>query len=317
MQSYILYRYPREEACVFKIGEGDDSFYLCPFQDKQAKVFKGTSQAYEKADFPLSFADQKPYCASQSEYFEQFDEFQKQFREKDVSKAILSRVKKLELGSWDVSEIFEKMCASYPDAFCYLFSLEGVGTWAGASPEILLHYKDQNIRTVALAGTKYTDDPAVWTDKEKVEHQLVEDYIAQLHSSETPLLQQSKPSVIKAGKLFHLKSTFDFKADFHHVKDFLERIHPTPAVCGLPYAKSKSLILLTEKHMRSYYAGYLGVSSPRHSSFTMYVNIRCVQLFKNTAFLYIGGGITKDSQALSEWEETERKSMTMGKILSV
>jgi isochorismate synthase len=40
-----------------------------------------------------------------------------------------------------------------------------------------------------------------------------------------------------------------------------------------------------------------------------------MELRDKNVFVYIGGGITKDSDAQKEWEETVSKSKTMKKVL--
>jgi isochorismate synthase len=46
-----------------------------------------------------------------------------------------------------------------------------------------------------------------------------------------------------------------------------------------------------------------------------YVNLRCMQITDNEAYLYVGGGITKDSIPEKEYEETQNKAMTMMTII--
>ena len=48
----------------------------------------------------------------------------------------------------------------------------------------------------------------------------------------------------------------------------------------------------------------------------LYVNLRCMQLQYQKALVYVGGGITKDSDPIDEFEETINKSYTMLKILN-
>lgn len=314
LKGNILYKYPGQGTKIFTLGNEDDQFYLCPFSEKESRVFSGEVHDYDSQEIPIYFSDQFPVCSSKKDYLLQFSKYLDAFRTKGISKAILSRIKKQQVKDVDLTSVFNKMCQLYPSAFCYVFSIEGIGTWAGASPELLLKYKDNSIHTVALAGTKYSADPEVWTEKEKVEHGLVEEYIKALASKKHPLVKETKPQVVQAGKLYHLKSTFEFHSEKEDISSFLHRIHPTPAICGLPFEKSKELIESTENHDREYYCGYIGIVPRDSSDFRMYVNIRCMQIIKNDAFLYIGGGITKDSQGEMEWEETERKSETMGKI---
>ena len=48
---------------------------------------------------------------------------------------------------------------------------------------------------------------------------------------------------------------------------------------------------------------------------SLFVNLRCMEIKNNKALLYVGGGITKDSDAEKEWDETVSKSAVMKAIL--
>ena len=47
----------------------------------------------------------------------------------------------------------------------------------------------------------------------------------------------------------------------------------------------------------------------------LFVNLRCLQIKNNQALIYVGGGITKDSNPEKEWEETVAKSLTTKSLL--
>ena len=47
----------------------------------------------------------------------------------------------------------------------------------------------------------------------------------------------------------------------------------------------------------------------------IYVNLRCAEIIDHQAFLYLGGGFTKDSNIHSEWEETENKAKTLLNVM--
>jgi isochorismate synthase len=47
-----------------------------------------------------------------------------------------------------------------------------------------------------------------------------------------------------------------------------------------------------------------------------YVNLRCMQIFDDHVELYLGGGITRDSDPLVEWDETEEKAKVLFSVLS-
>ena len=47
----------------------------------------------------------------------------------------------------------------------------------------------------------------------------------------------------------------------------------------------------------------------------LFVNLRCLQVVDKKAIVYVGGGVTRDSDPESEWEETVNKSRTILKVL--
>ena len=92
------------------------------------------------------------------------------------------------------------------------------------------------------------------------------------------------------------------------------RLHPTPAVCGLPREEARQAILHDEPSPRRYYAGFSG---PLHlqGETHLYVSLRCMEFTPHTATLYAGGGLMPESQETDEWEETRRKMQTMWQLL--
>jgi isochorismate synthase len=96
--------------------------------------------------------------------------------------------------------------------------------------------------------------------------------------------------------------------------DFLQTIHPTPSVGGLPKKEAFEFISTHEKHDRGYYTGFLGPLNIENKS-QLFVNLRCMQLFEKEFVLYSGAGITAASVAEREWEETDNKMMTMLNVM--
>ena len=91
-------------------------------------------------------------------------------------------------------------------------------------------------------------------------------------------------------------------------------LHPTPAVCGLPKEEAKQFILDNELYNRDFYTGFLGELNLKGQT-NLYVNLRCMQLKDNRISIYVGGGITADSNAENEWEETVIKAKVMKNAL--
>jgi isochorismate synthase len=87
----------------------------------------------------------------------------------------------------------------------------------------------------------------------------------------------------------------------------VRQLHPTPAVGGFPRAKALQVIGELEAHRRFYYAGFLGPVSAQ-LDISLFVNLRCMTLSEDTAFLISGAGITAGSDPAKEWEETANKA---------
>jgi isochorismate synthase len=248
-------------------------------------------------------------------------------RAETMEKVVLSRSSTTPLpDGFSLHRAFEKMQAAYPNAFVSLVAIPGVGTWLGASPEILVSVDQQQVfKTVALAGTQPACEDgstanAIWRQKEIEEQGMVERYILSCFKK-LRLREYSEvgPRTIIAGNLMHLRT--DFKVDLTEVDfptlgtDMLRLLHPTSAVCGLPKEPALRFILAHESYNRSYYSGFLGPVNSQAGTH-LFVNLRCMQLLKNEAVLYAGAGITGESSPEKEWQETEHKLQTMLKILS-
>lgn len=238
-------------------------------------------------------------------------------------KVVLSRKEKVsQLDSLTGLQIFQRMIKKYPSAFVYLWYHPETGTWLGATPETLVCIKKNNFFTMALAGTQpYTGTVNIdWGDKELVEQRMVTSFLTNELSGLITGLEVSKTYTHKAGTLLHLrtdiKGTLDIKK--HGIKNLIKILHPTPAVCGLPKNQAKYFILNNETYNRKYYTGFLGevnMNIDGTVQSNIFVNLRCMEFKNGKAELYVGGGITKDSDPQKEWEETVKKTETMKKVL--
>ncbi|TVR40083.1 MAG: hypothetical protein EA392_04625 [Cryomorphaceae bacterium] len=234
-----------------------------------------------------------------------------------MKKVILSRVKQTPVpDGFNPLSLFDRLCQVYPNATIHLLIQKGQFAWLGATPELLLDFENRELKTVSLAGTRALlpdgTPSADWSNKELEEQQLVTEFIRDV-LEQTPHLNLQKIEAahsVRAGNVIHLCSRFFAQSE----KGFswtslLKRLHPTPAIAGLPRDAALKLIEQTESHPRSYYGGFLGKAGP--DSARLYLNLRCLR-FTNTAIeYYAGGGYTAASDAEDEWNETEHKIRTL------
>jgi isochorismate synthase len=236
----------------------------------------------------------------------------------EVGKVVVSRRFSVPFNADALSLAFGMMQA-YPDAFGYLFHHPESGTWIGATPELLLKAYSGVGEAMALAGTRSaapTEKKHEWTSKERHEQQVVTDFIQHQMQSMDLRPEAGPVQNIRAGKLWHLGTTIKTSLPADKAATLLRNLHPTPAVCGIPREKASSFIRENENYNREYYTGYLGeVGLDQPDGFEVFVNLRCMQVRNGRAFIYVGGGITADSIAEAEWEETQQKSTTMLSLL--
>ena len=255
---------------------------------------------------------------SREDFIEQVNDAKQAMNEGLFHKVVLSKIRVQELSDdFEASAFFLHLCDKYPHAFVYVIQLPEVGCWIGATPEPLLVVEEGRVKTVSLAGTQLATgieiDAYGWSEKEIEEQGIVTGFV----ENTLKLLQIDKyllngPANYQAANLIHLKTTFEFEEAQlgKRFGDFLKALHPTPSVGGLPRQPALDFILNHEKYNRTYYTGFLGPLNMEAKS-SLFVNLRCLQLFSHQFVLYSGAGITASSVAEREWEETDNKMMTM------
>ena len=217
----------------------------------------------------------------------------------ELQKVVVSREELLDISEFDLVELYKKLLSSYKNAFVYVWFHPMVGLWLGASPETLLNIEGASFKTMSLAGTQVDvqNKPLIWKSKELEEQQLVTNFI------ENQLVDIA----------INLKTS-------SNLEELIRALHPTPAVCGLPRKLARTFLFENENYDRSFYTGFLGELNLQDSkdvvkSSSLFVNLRCMRIQNNKATIFVGGGITKDSNASNEWEETVSKAKTMKRML--
>lgn len=260
---------------------------------------------------PLSDTARKDKAA----YIKDFTAFHKKLKQRAFKKIVLARTADI---TTDIApeQLFMHACNLYPRLFIALVSTPVTGTWLAATPEILIDNDGHNCHTMALAGTMRVGD-VNWSDKNIEEQRVVAQYIADCISQYTDNCHEEGPYSARAGQVIHLRSDFTFQlkdnGDFGNI---IAQLHPTPAVCGLPKAETYRFIQNVESIDRRYYSGFMGpvnIEGETH----LYVTLRCMSIDNGQCRLYAGGGLLKESEAESEWQETETKMETMKRAIYV
>ena len=325
----------------------EPGFVFAPFDDKQRTILipfsnsdthKFTPNTTIKTD--VSINDIHLDQSGKNQHIALVKKGINSVKEGVFKKVVLSRVETLLLKEIDPIGLFQGLLNSYPSAFTYCWYHPKVGLWLGATPETLLRIEGNRFETMALAGTqqyKGTID-VNWGDKEKDEQNIVTNFVVEALENKVNDLDIKPTETIKAGNVLHLLTKIKGTLIFEKLslKQIIMALHPTPAICGIPREESKQFILKNENYNREFYTGFLGeinVSQKklRNSGRTniennayasikkvtnLFVNLRCMQLKNDEVLIYVGGGITKDSDPESEWIETVNKTNTIKKVLT-
>lgn len=254
----------------------------------------------------------------------------------NMQKVVLSRCEAVAFSETQSISVFKKLLQNYPNAFVYCWYHPKVGLWLGATPETLISVTGNRFKTMALAGTQPYQGTldVTWNKKEQEEQQFVTDYIEASLKPSVSSLVISETKTVKAGSLLHLQSNISGILNTD-LRTIVSQLHPTPAICGFPVKEAIAFILENESYNRQYYTGFLGELNFKETTSRntnrrnvennayntvktvshLFVNLRCMQIKNSEALIYIGGGVTKDSNPEQEWEETVSKAEIMKRVL--
>ena len=330
---FVLYCKPNSDTIIGVFQQNDTLFSVTNFTEKGFVFasFDGTKTVLipeKESETCSAIFSKKEITVLEKEANLSDETAQKQFENlvkkgiqaienHEFKKVVLSRKETLNLVNFDLITAFERVVQLYPTTFVYCFYHPKVGTWLGATPEQLVKANESEFKTIALAGTQKDtgSNEVVWPKKEQEEQQFVTDYIVEKLKNVASELVVSKPYSLKAGSIWHIKTDISGALNSSaSLQQVIQLLHPTPAVCGFPKDKSKAFILENEKYDRTFYTGFLGELN-RENQTDLFVNLRCMQIDKAQAHLFMGCGITKDSIPEKEWEESKNKSATMKKVL--
>ena len=344
MSAYAIYRLPHEDhATLIRQTEGDpmeihsltelngkQGFVVAPFEVKANQpilVIQGEAENVLLEEGGMRNEEPHPlfHIAPSSYYKVDFANYHSQLKNDSFRKIVLARCADEKMDKKvEPMELFYRACALYPRMFIALVETEKSGCWLTATPEILLDGKDNDWRTIALAGTMKLEgdqldgegETLTWSTKNIQEQRIVATYITECLERFTGDFREEGPKTVRAANLVHLRSDFTFKLDDNkHIGDLLNTLHPTPAVCGLPKREAFQFIVKNEHTPRRYYSGFMGPLGATETH--LYVSLRCMNIDDHTCHLYAGGGLLKDSVEEQEWLETEAKMETMRRLLYV
>ncbi|MBB4826085.1 menaquinone-specific isochorismate synthase [Sporosarcina luteola] len=248
-------------------------------------------------------------------YLDAVAQVTKQIREGKAEKVVIARMIELGLRE-EVSATAVLHSITNEQQESYHFGLENQGTlFFGATPERLIEIKNGQAYSACVAGSirrgntavedRLLGDELMRDRKNREEHQYVVDMISTVfHRLSEDVSIPKTPRLMKIRDIQHLftpvQGTVGSGTD---IFGFIESLHPTPALGGVPTNVALEMIREEEGIDRGYYAAPIGwTDAGGNGEFA--VAIRSALLSGNRAYLYAGGGIVADSDPHSEYAET-------------
>jgi menaquinone-specific isochorismate synthase len=205
----------------------------------------------------------------------------------------------------------------------------------GATPETLFSLFENEVRTMALAGTlrKPASDAEkagfLRDVKERHEHQLVIDEISK---ALRPFgdLETSSTEIIELPHLFHLQTHIKLKfknqkANLKSVAELVQALHPTPAVGVAPRKKFQWLEQLEGDSPHLHFGAPFVIMAPELSENGL--QAEALVAIRNVSWREIatgieqrvgsGGGIVEQSVFEKEWQEFEAKRNSVIDLLKL
>lgn len=239
-----------------------------------------------------------------------------------LKKVVLARELRLLFNDYVESEaVLSRLHQEQHDSFIFAFEANG-DCFIGASPERLVKKQGNKVFSTCLAGsiprgkTKEVDkllgEKLLSDHKNLVEHQFVVGMIKEaLEESCENVILPDKPQLMKIRDIQHLYTPVigNCREDASLLL-LVERLHPTPALGGLPKKEAVEKIRQIEELDRGFYAAPLGwLDYQENGEFA--VSIRSGLIQGKEASLFAGCGIVADSDPDSEYSETSLKFRPM------
>jgi menaquinone-specific isochorismate synthase len=235
----------------------------------------------------------------------------------DASKVVLSTAQTFFAASEiDPIAVLSQLRDHQPGCFHFLISPRPGVAFIGASPERLVRVAGDQVTTMALAGSAPRDpDPVVdqalgeallASAKDRAEHALVVEAV-RAALADCALSAPAEPRLRRLATIQHLETPIDGR--LHQPADLLTlaaRLHPTPALGGVPRDAALSLIRELETTDRGWYGGAVGWIDGRGDG-DLAVAIRSLLIRDRAVTAFAGAGIVAGSDTDVEVREIEMK----------
>ncbi len=259
---------------------------------------------------------------SKNKFINMVNKAKKYIRLGDIFQVVLSQRFEAKLTKKPL-DIYKKLRVTNPSPFMFFFNFDDFQI-IGASPEILVRLRDDNITVRPIAGTRprgkdYKEDRFYEKDllndkKELSEHLMLLD-LGRNDAGKVSKVNSVKVTesfiIEKYSHVMHIVSNVvgKYNKKFSKFKSLLAGF-PAGTVSGAPKIRAMEIIDELETTKRKVYAGGIGYFSA-NGEFDTCIALRTAVAKKDKFYVQAGAGIVADSKPLKEYEETVNKAKAL------
>jgi menaquinone-specific isochorismate synthase len=243
-------------------------------------------------------------------------------RESELKKVVLARELRLHFtDAIQAESVLKNLLDEQRDSFTFAYESNG-DCFIGASPERLVKKDRESLFSACLAGSigrgstpeedEKLGNELLSDQKNLIEHQYVVDMIKEaMQETCNEVILPDQPALMKMKYIQHLYTPVIGKnRKGTSLLHLVNRLHPTPALGGLPKQAAIEKIREVELLDRGFYAAPIGwMDYQGNGEFAVAIRSGLIQ--GKEASLFAGCGIVADSYADSEYKETSIKFRPM------
>jgi len=321
---------------IYEIVCNQDAYYLIinVTKDKQDSIealrqqffdHLAESLTFESFDYPVRSPSDLSFNTS-IDFITAVESVLRSIDEQKISKVVLAHALDIYAKSnFNIVDILEQLRLQHRDCHIFSFGNSHDEAFLGATPERLISIRNRLLLTDALAGSiprgnntqqdYLLAQQLLNSEKEIREHQAVSNFIYESLQQLGLQPQCSKLQILRLSNIQHLwTSIYAHLPTSIKALEILQKLHPTPAVAGVPTNVACERIREHEKFDRGLYGAPLGwIDYQGNCEFI--VGIRSALIQGNHARLYAGAGIVAGSDPYKELAEIELKFQVLLKAL--
>ena len=300
--------------------------YQKKYDEVKSNLFKLLIQSsFKSIDYKMTLNSKNFYVksnTSKKRFISMVNKAKKYIKLGDIFQVVLSQRFEAKLTKKPI-EIYKKLRITNPSPFMFYFNFSDFQI-IGASPEILVRLRNNEITIRPIAGTR----PRGKTKKEDLfyEKDLIKD--KKELSEHLMLLDLGRNDTGKVSKINTVKVTESFIIEkYSHVMHIVSNVigkynkkfskfksllagFPAGTVSGAPKIRAMEIIDELEKTKRKVYAGGIGYFSA-NGEFDTCIALRTAIAKKNKFYVQAGAGIVADSKPEKEYQETINKAKAL------